>query len=264
MRGCPWPQATIGRMFNLDQDIPEPLRPLAWLIGRWEGAGVVGYPTIESAHFGQEVEVTPRRTRLPQVARAEPGSSTPRTAPRCARPPSRSGFWRPLENGEVELLLAHPTGILELYYGTIEPAKIQLKTDGVLRAPGAKEYNAATPDVRPRRLQPACGSWTWPRSARSSRATCRPRSSVWNEAYAVSVPPDMSDVEVPTRSTTRSPLLSRPGAVAGDGLDAGVALHYGDPCASSACSRRASRSSTCRTATSSPSPAPTGSAGCTR
>ena len=45
-------------MFNLDQDIPEPLRPLAWLIGRWEGAGVVGYPTIESAHFGQEVEVT--------------------------------------------------------------------------------------------------------------------------------------------------------------------------------------------------------------
>ncbi len=26
----------------------------------------------------------------------------------------------------------------------MEPAKIQLKTDGVLRAPGAKEYNAAT------------------------------------------------------------------------------------------------------------------------
>ena len=55
-----------------------------------------------------------------------------------------SGFWRPLENGEVELLLVHPTGILELYYGTMEPARIQLKTDSVLRAPGAKEYNAAT------------------------------------------------------------------------------------------------------------------------
>jgi hypothetical protein len=26
-----------------------------------------------------------------------------------------------------------------------------------------------------------------------------------------------------------SPLLSRPGAVAADGLDAGVAAHYGDP-----------------------------------
>jgi hypothetical protein len=111
-------------MFNLDQDIPEPLRPLAWLIGRWEGAGVVGYPTIESAHFGQEIEVThDGRGFLKWESRAWILDS---------------------ENGEVELLLAHPTGILELYYGKIEPAKIQLKTDGVLRAPGAKEYNAAT------------------------------------------------------------------------------------------------------------------------
>ena len=35
----------------------------------------------------------------------------------------------------------------------------------------------------------------------------------------------MTDVGV----TTRSPLLDRPGAVAGDGLEAGVAVHYGDP-----------------------------------
>src|SRR3954451_1517696 len=39
----------------------------------------------------------------------------------------------------------------------------------------------------------------------------------------------MSDVDLPTRPTTSSPLLSRPGAVAGEGLEAGVALHYGDP-----------------------------------
>jgi hypothetical protein len=31
-----------------------------------------------------------------------------------------------------------------MYYGKIEPARVQLRTDGVLRAPGAKEYNAAT------------------------------------------------------------------------------------------------------------------------
>lgn len=47
--------------------------------------------------------------------------------------------------------------------------------------------------------------------------------------HAVSVPPGMSDLELPTRPTTRSPLLSRPGAVAGEGLEAGVALHHGDP-----------------------------------
>ena len=44
--------------FTLDPDLPRELAPLAWLIGRWEGAGVVGYPTIESANFGQEIEVT--------------------------------------------------------------------------------------------------------------------------------------------------------------------------------------------------------------
>jgi len=41
---------------QLDADLPTALVPLAWLIGRWEGAGVVGYPTIESVNFGQEVE----------------------------------------------------------------------------------------------------------------------------------------------------------------------------------------------------------------
>ena len=45
-------------VFQLDPDLPSELAPLAWLVGRWEGAGVVGYPTIESAHFGQEIEVT--------------------------------------------------------------------------------------------------------------------------------------------------------------------------------------------------------------
>lgn len=130
-------------MFSLDADIPEPLRPLAWLIGRWEGVGVVGYPTIEEAQFGQEIEVShDGRAFLKWESRAWilDGSSGEKVRNAAVE----SGYWRPLENGEVELLLVHPTGILELYYGTIEPARIQLKTDGVLRSPGAKEYNAAT------------------------------------------------------------------------------------------------------------------------
>jgi hypothetical protein len=125
-------------MFNLDQDIPEPLRPLAWLIGRWEGVGVVGYPTIESAHFGQEVEVThDGRGFLKWESRAwildsENGAKV--------RPAAvESGFWRPLENGEVELLLAHPTGIVELYVGDVAFNRVELRTDVVARTESAKE-----------------------------------------------------------------------------------------------------------------------------
>jgi hypothetical protein len=130
-------------MFTLDQDIPEPLRPLAWLIGRWEGVGLVGYPGVEEAQFGQAVDVThDGRDFLQWESRswyldAETGE---RTKPFAVE----SGFWRPLPGGEVELLLAHPTGVLELYYGPVEPARVQLKTDGVLRSPTAGEYNAAT------------------------------------------------------------------------------------------------------------------------
>lgn len=57
-----------------------------------------------------------------------------------------SGFWRVTPDGdEAELLpLVHPTGILRLHHGPIEPARITLRTDSVVRSPHAKEYNAAS------------------------------------------------------------------------------------------------------------------------
>ncbi len=127
--------------FELDADLPRELAPLAWLIGRWEGAGVVGYPTIESANFGQEIVVShDGRPFLEWQSRSwlldEQGHQVRPLA-------TELGFWRPAPDGEVELVLSHPTGIVELYYGRVEPAKIELQTDGVLRSPRAKDYSAA-------------------------------------------------------------------------------------------------------------------------
>ncbi len=127
--------------FELDATLVPELRPLAWLVGRWEGAGVLGYPTIESRNFGQELTVShDGRGFLEWQSRSwlldEHGELVRRSA-------TELGFIRPAGDGEIELLLVHPTGILELYYGTVDGPRISLLTDGVIRSASAKEYSAA-------------------------------------------------------------------------------------------------------------------------
>ncbi len=128
--------------FELDITLNPVLAPLAWLVGRWEGAGVLGYPTIESANFGQELEIShDGRPFLEMSSR----SWLLDDAGEKVRPLGRElAFWRVLENGEIELLAAHPTGVVEMYVGRKDPERpaIQLATDGVLRSPAAKEYNS--------------------------------------------------------------------------------------------------------------------------
>jgi len=116
------------------------IESLSFLIGRWEGAGVVGYPTIESANFGQEVSfshngkpflIYSSRTWLLEVD----GS--------IGRPLAREvGFWRPQPDNHLEVLLAHPTGITEIYLGEISGTKIEMATDAVVRTATAKEVTA--------------------------------------------------------------------------------------------------------------------------
>jgi hypothetical protein len=116
------------------------LAPLRFLLGRWEGAGVVGYPTIESANFGQEI--TFRHNGKPFLIYSsqtwlleEDGS--------IGRPLAmEAGFWRPQPDGGVELVLAHPTGITEIYLGQQTGTKIELVTDAVARTSTAKEVTA--------------------------------------------------------------------------------------------------------------------------
>ena len=127
---------------QLDADLPSALVPLAFLIGRWEGAGVVGYPTIESANFGQEVEFWhDGRPFLHYRSQAwlldDDGQQLRPLA-------SEVGFWRPGPDGDLEVLLSHPTGIVEIYVGTVDGPRITLQTDLVARTTSAKEYTAAT------------------------------------------------------------------------------------------------------------------------
>ena len=131
-------------MFELDVSLPEQVRPLAWMIGRWEGAGVVGYPTIESANFGQEVVCTNDGRGFLEW-QSHTWLLDQETGERVRPLATELGFWRPGNDAkEVELVLAHSSGIVELYYGTMEPARVEIRTDSVVRSPDAKEYNAGS------------------------------------------------------------------------------------------------------------------------
>lgn len=131
---------------ELSTDLPTPLVPLAWLVGSWAGAGVVGYPTLqEESQFGQEVEFShDGRPFLRYTSRTWLLDADGRQVRPLA---TETGFWRPgaaAEGGgiEVEVLLAHPTGFVEIYLGTVTGPRVDLATDVVARTSTAKEYTA--------------------------------------------------------------------------------------------------------------------------
>lgn len=132
---------------ELSTDTPPALLPLAWLIGDWAGAGVVGYPTMaQDLNFGQEVSFS--HDGRPFLAYTSRTWLLDAEGQKVRPLASETGYWRPggtdSDGGTVlEVLLVHPSGILETYYGSATGPRIQLSTDVVARTKTAKEYNAA-------------------------------------------------------------------------------------------------------------------------
>lgn len=129
----------------MEPDLHPDLEPLKFLLGTWEGAGVGGYPTIESFRFGQEITFSHNgKPFLIYTSRTwllddEGGLGRPLS--------TETGYWRIFKNTEgpghrLEVLLAHPTGITEIYLGDLAFTKIELRTDVVVRTETAKEYTA--------------------------------------------------------------------------------------------------------------------------
>ncbi len=125
---------------KIPSDLHSDIMPIAFLLGHWQGTGRGDYPTIDGFTFGQEIAFThDGRPFLHYFSRTwlldDDGDEV--------RPLAlETGFFRPQPDGGLEVLLAHPTGFVEIYYGTVEGAKIEIATDAVARTASAKEYAA--------------------------------------------------------------------------------------------------------------------------
>lgn len=162
-------------MIELDAGLPAELAPLSWLIGVWEGSGVVHYDRgdeVDTLEFGQRISFS--HDGLPYLNYS---SSTWLLSDSSAHV-SEMGYWRlsrPLGPGDpgpgmlagvgarpftspaavetlrnndegfdLEVSIVHPDGVSELYLGQVTGPRIDLATDAVMRTAGAKDYSAAT------------------------------------------------------------------------------------------------------------------------
>ncbi len=118
------------------------MRPLAWIIGTWQGNGHGDYPTIEGFQFGQEIVFQQDgRPFIHYFSRA-----WIERRGRHVRPQRRPGdrFLRPQADRTIEVVMAHNTGFVEVWHGEIHPdqPRFEMVTDAVARTATAKDYAA--------------------------------------------------------------------------------------------------------------------------
>jgi hypothetical protein len=126
-------EAQVSRI-DLPEEHPA-IAPLSFLLGRWKGTGKGGYPTIEDFDFAQEVTFT--HIGKPYLIYS---SRTWRLSTDEDGRLMRGADGEP--DSRVEVVLAHPTGITEIYLGEVRGTRIDLATDVVARTETSKPVTA--------------------------------------------------------------------------------------------------------------------------
>lgn len=110
---------------------------LAPLLGAWSGTGAGSYPTIEPFRYREDVVFG--HVGKPFLAYRQATVRLDTGLPAHAE----AGYLRGTGGGRLELVLAHPTGIVELSVGTVVVTRgrieVHLRTTSVARTATAKD-----------------------------------------------------------------------------------------------------------------------------
>ena len=158
-------------MFVLPEGLPIELTPLAFLVGKWAGTGVIAFDG-EEHEFAQQIEFAHDGQTLTYI------SSAKLTNEEGTPLPSELGYWRvsrpreefdygpgllpgkgdtkftthesmePFRTKEgafnIEVSTIHPGGVAELYNGWVKQARIELASAHGVAFEGAKTYRHST------------------------------------------------------------------------------------------------------------------------
>lgn len=101
-------------------DLHPGIAVLGPLIGTWQGSGSGRYPTIDSFEYVESITFS--HVGKPFLSYQQKTRDSSTDLPMHAE----TGYWRTPSAGRLELVIAQPTGLSEIYEGTIA------KIDGVI------------------------------------------------------------------------------------------------------------------------------------
>ncbi|HET6951084.1 MAG TPA: FABP family protein [Acidimicrobiales bacterium] len=124
----------------MDVALHPDIEPLACLLGTWVGEGAGSYPTVEDFRYREEV--TFGHVGKPSLAYRQATVLVATGLPSHAE----AGYIRRSPAGAVELVLAHPTGVVEVAEGEATPTAdglvLHLRSTSVVCAPTAKDVRS--------------------------------------------------------------------------------------------------------------------------
>ena len=136
------------------------VRPLAFLLGTWEGAGVADFPGAEKCNFGQEVTFTHDGRDFLEY---HSHSWVLDGEGKKVRPlETETGYWRIDKDRKVEVVMIRDQGVAEVWYGEHADQK-----RGAGAVHGAREH------VAPLEVVPEPGARARRREAAVQRAVRR-------------------------------------------------------------------------------------------